>query len=827
MSEDIRNMLDNIIVDKKETPKKLVSRFSEILLECASHSGLKTSQKRTREKNKSPWFDRECASLKNNVKALAKKLQINPYNQKIREELYIDKRKLQRMVKNKKTGYKTTLMERMHTTDPKQMKTFWKLLDKISLSDAKRPAQGNIKVEDWVDHFKNICHASSERPNLPENPNVHGPLDHEITMEEMTSASYILKGGKSPGPDNITNEMIGCALKHYPHVILYIFNNILKCGGDIPSWSVALLVPIFKKGDIDDPGNYRGISLLSCLAKFFYSILNKRLLEYVIRNNILKPNQLGFLPGNRTSDAHIILYNLINKYCHKKSTKIFGCFVDFSKAFDCIPRDILVTKLISCGITGKFLDVIKNIYKNVTSCIKIDGKLSPEFDSQTGVRQGCIMSPLLFNIFMSDLPDFLNQEDNVSLNNDLNINCLIWADDILILSKTESGLKSSLGKLDDYCKTNDLTVNIDKTKCMIFNKTGRLIRKDFFMGKNKIEIVRSYKYLGLVFTPSGEIKSALDDLRSRALKAYMGLKQKLGICFRSYLEETKKIFDSLVKPILLYSSDFWGCLKLPVNNPVENLYSMFCKQLLGVQKQTSNVGAFLEAGMVPLRLYAQKACIKNWERIHNSRANHFMRESYNGAVNDDLDWYKLIKMHLNQNGLGSHLMEGGTPPDQTLHHKYFSRVKDVFHQSSLASIINPNGKLRTYGLIKESINIENHLIMVPNIKQRTCLTRFRLSNHKLLVEVGRHQGLLLNERICRFCPSNDIEDEIHFLINCNTYQILRKPLLDICRELKPNFEFYSATEKFIFIMTCTYLSKNLAKFVYEAMELRIDLAEKN
>ena len=205
---------------------------------------------------------------------------------------------------------------------------------------------------------------------------------------------------------------------------------------------------------------------------------------------IISSSQINwvFLPGNRTSDEHIILYNLTNKYCHKKSTKIFGCFVDFSKAFDCIPRDILVTKLISCGITGKFLDVIKNIYKNVTSCIKIDGKLSPEFDSQTGVRQGCIMSPLLFNIFMSDLPDFLNQEDNVSLNNDLNINCLIWADDILILSKTESGLKSSLGKLDDYCKTNDLTVNIDKTKCMSFNKTGRLIRKDFSMGKNKLKL---------------------------------------------------------------------------------------------------------------------------------------------------------------------------------------------------------------------------------------------------------------------------------------------------------------------------------------------------
>ena len=160
-------------------------------------------------------------------------------------------------------------------------------------------------------------------------------------------------------------------------------------------------------------------------------------------NNILKPNQLGFMPGNRTSDVHIILHNLIRKYCHKNNTQLFGCFVEFSKAFDCIPRDILLRKLINYGISRKFYDVIENIYKNDRACIKIDDKLSPEFETQKGVRQGYIMSPLLFNILMVDLLDELNQNDKVSLNENVKIYSLLWADDILILSETEAGLNSS------------------------------------------------------------------------------------------------------------------------------------------------------------------------------------------------------------------------------------------------------------------------------------------------------------------------------------------------------------------------------------------------
>ena len=470
------------------------------------------------------------------------------------------------------------------------------------------------------------------------------------------------------------------------------------------------------------------------------------------------------------------------------------------------------------------LTVLQNLYANDKACIKIDGKISEEFEINQGVRQGCVLSPLLFNIFMSDLPKKLNGENTVSVSNDFSINSLIWADDLLILSETEVGLNSILKCIHEYCSYNSLKINFDKTKCMTFNKTGKLLRNSFYIGGKKLENVRSYKYLGLVFTPSGEIKSALDDLKARALKAYMGLRDKLGICFNTYPDDTIKLFDTIIKPILLYGSDFWGCLSLPKNNPIENLHLMFCKHLLGVQKYTTTDGVLLELGRFPLVLHAQKAAIKNWERIRNGKANPFVTASLNNAENESLDWVYKIRLCLERNGMLNTFINrnttGGTPP---VHEKLFTRLVDIFNQTALSNIASPDSKLRTYNLFKKELGFEPYITCIKNVNHRKALSKFRLSNHQLMIEVGRHKKIPKLQRFCPFCPSPVIEDEIHFLINCPLYDPLRRDIYDICLELKPTLPFYTDEQTFLFMMTSTNLYRVLAKFIHEAMNMRKEL----
>ena len=167
---------------------------------------------------------------------------------------------------------------------------------------------------------------------------------------------------KSPGIDSISNEMILCLLKTNSKVILKLFNAILFSDEHISAWNTSIISPIHKKGSKMNPDNYRGIALACCMSKFLAAVLNQRLLKFALQNNIICDNQLGFMPGNRTSDALIVLYNLVNKYCVKNNRYIYACFVDFKKAFDSIPRHILFEKLLSHNITGKFYNCIKNMY---------------------------------------------------------------------------------------------------------------------------------------------------------------------------------------------------------------------------------------------------------------------------------------------------------------------------------------------------------------------------------------------------------------------------------------------------------------------------------
>ena len=190
--------------------------------------------------------------------------------------------------------------------------------------------------------------------------------------------------------------------------------------------------------------------------------MNNRLTKFVKDNNLLTSSQLGFVLANRTSDAHIIIYNLVRQKCHKEGSKIFSCFVDFKKAFDSIPRDLLLKKLLDFGITGKLFNIIKHIYSSDKAAIKSNNSRSDFFGLNLGVRQGCILSPLLFNLFLSDLAKkFESMEGKLNLNH-TGINSLFWADDLVLFAKSKEDLDKMLKILEEYCNENEISINTKK-----------------------------------------------------------------------------------------------------------------------------------------------------------------------------------------------------------------------------------------------------------------------------------------------------------------------------------------------------------------------------
>ena len=817
--EHIKNLPDHNTQDINTALTKMIYKITKI-----ENFKLK---KRVTTKNPK-WFDKECIEGKNKMRRIGKWLKTDPNNQSTRNDLNKSKRAFRKLTREKKRKYRENVVKNMNLSQGRG-KIFWKSLDKLNTITNKNQCIEQISIDSWREHFKSI-YCDVNKPCYPPNSTIEGPLDYEITIEELSKASYVLKNDKSCGIDMISNEMLNCIFKKHPQILIKLYNSALQNNFTVADWIISIVTPIHKKGSKMIRENYRGISLISCVYKLFSAILNNRLMEFCKERNILSEEQLGFMPGNRTSDAHFIIYNLIQDYCHKRSQKLYSCFVDLSKAFDTIPRELLFQKLLTYGITGKFFNILKNMYVNDKCKIKVGNNLSETIKTDKGVRQGCILSPLLFNIFLADLPLQLSNptHENPQIGTNKELSCILWADDLVMFSKTEDGLQNMICKLSDYTKQNGLSINTEKTKCMIFNKTGKFIRRNFNLENTKIETVRQYKYLGFIIKPSGEINSGLKDLKSRGIFALTQLRNKMGEYFNKYPDTTMHLFDALIKPIILYMADFWGCLSSRKYNPVDITQNRFLKQMLGVQTQTTTSGILLETGSVPLSLFAQKYCIKNWERIAiKKQSNILVQTSYSNSLEKRLLWTDKIKSCLSINGMQNLF---GNNSQVEVHKVYFTRIVDIFHQNSFADIRREDSKLRTYALIKTDTGIERYLNHIKNTKDRIMFTKFRLSNHNLMIEKGRHRNIDKSLRFCPFCP-NIVEDEIHFLIKCKCtcYSAARDVLFKtVVEENKvPNFIYLETREQFKILLTHPDVVQHTAQYITKTMAIRDFLIAKH
>ena len=212
-------------------------------------------------------------------------------------------------------------------------------------------------------------------------------------------------------------------------------------------------------------------------GKLFTSVLNTRLKNFVIDQDILHEAQIGFLPNHRTTDHIFTLRTLIDKYVNQTTKgKLYTCFIDFKKAFDSVWHDGLFYKLLRYNIGGKFYDLIKHLYSKTKCSIKFsDCQRTEFFNYCKGVRQGCILSPMLFNLYLNEIPFLLDRQDTdpIILPNGTHLNCLFYADDLVLISHSAEGLQKALSVLAEYCNKWLLSVNSKKTKVLIFQKKCR------------------------------------------------------------------------------------------------------------------------------------------------------------------------------------------------------------------------------------------------------------------------------------------------------------------------------------------------------------------
>ena len=221
-----------------------------------------------------------------------------------------------------------------------------------------------------------------------------------------------MKNSKSVGHDGINNITLKQALSVIRQPLTEVFNQCYFEEHYPEALKVARVIPIHKNGSVHDPGNYRPISLLSSIYKVFEKILFNRMMSFVRKNKILSEKQYGFRPKHSCVHALIDFTEKLRKNMDNKLTSQ-ACFIDLSKAFDTIKHERLRSNLEFCGFRGKFPNLIKSYLANRYEFVELDRCWSEKKMIKYGVPQGSVFGPLLFLIYINDLPENIGDADSV------------------------------------------------------------------------------------------------------------------------------------------------------------------------------------------------------------------------------------------------------------------------------------------------------------------------------------------------------------------------------------------------------------------------------
>lgn len=358
----------------------------------------------------------------------------------------------------KKRAYVRNVADKLRNV--KSTKDWWNWVKEFK--DESYNELGNITSNEFGEHFKRLLNIDSNGfciqyafQNITDDF-----LDGDISLQEVNLALNNLPDRKAPGNDRIPIEFFKYGSNDLKQVITSILNRVIK--GEDTSWTnKSIILPFHKKGDKNDTNNYRGISLVSSLNKLLSSILNARLGKWVEEKNILRENQAGFRSGYSTSDNLFNLNCLVKYLWYQGKKNVYCLFIDFKSAFDCVNRSALFFKLQNIGISLKFIRILEVIYNETLNSVWNGSSLSEWFETSSGVLQGSVLSPLLFAIFLNDLVDFIKGGVKVR---EVEINMLMYADDIVFVSDDPGRLQSMINRLKTYCDTWGLTVNTGKTQ---------------------------------------------------------------------------------------------------------------------------------------------------------------------------------------------------------------------------------------------------------------------------------------------------------------------------------------------------------------------------
>ena len=497
----------------------------------------------------------------------------NLYNRVVRnmKKSYFDSQ-FSRHCNNLKETWKTIKLA-TRKSKSKNMNILSINVNGILVTDSK------IMAEKFNEHFTYMASKISEKI-LPTDrpPDLNAPISNSllnlknipITLKELLDQVKNLKNKNSSDSCGLSSSLLKQIAPVIALPLLHVFNNSIKFGVVPSQFKSAKVIPIFKNGDASLVDNYRPISLLSTLSKLLEKIICSRLTDHLETNKLLSASQFGFRPGLNTTQPMV---HFLNKLCSASNQNQFSIavFCDLQKAFDCCDHKILLKKLKNLGVQGTELDWFSSYLSGRSQYVDINGCSSPPLEILCGVPQGSILGPILFLVYINDLPLASNLFSS------------LFADDTTLLASNKnlpelvSFVNAELQKIVEYFRANKLLLHPAKTQFILFHPSLQPIDANcinLYLNNNNVTGVQNpdfitklthvdhlspspaIKFLGVHFDPSLSFIPHIKKLTAKISSSLFIIKTVKNLVSP---EALKSLYFTMVHCHLLYGLNVWSC----------------------------------------------------------------------------------------------------------------------------------------------------------------------------------------------------------------------------------------------------------------------------
>ena len=456
-----------------------------------------------------------------------------------------------------------------------------------------------ITPEKFMEASKKLF-ACFSTPKLLRMPSCTDAFNSLIAPIELVEVQRVLSSFKSRAP--ALNGFSPRDLREVADLlsgpISQIFNCSLNSGKFPLNWLDSCLFFIYKKGDKSDCSNYRSISIENPFLKTFMAVISKRLYSFSENNNLLPRLQFGFRKKHSTSSAATLLFELAKDRLNN-GRRLYSCFFDFKKAFDFVDRSLLFIKLQILGVPFPICNLLFHILQNLKLHIRSDSQVSDAFYSTNGVPQGDPLSPLLFSLFTSNLPDSLAHVPPTL--HGVSIPYLLFADDLVVLADSQEEIQIAIDSVVTFCEEFNLTINKLKTQYMVFyNGSLPVSQQTVSIGDTVLPNTNSFTYLGFTFTTRLRFSTHADHLCKKA-------ESRIGLLFQRLplhnlpLPSVISVFELYVLPIFRYGLFLWfpNCSSSS-HSRINSVFTKFLKRYLRIPKHSNNALTYLLTQTEPL-----------------------------------------------------------------------------------------------------------------------------------------------------------------------------------------------------------------------------------